>query len=128
MGKTRCPLSNSWLISNLTSQSQLAFIFSKSKDLYLHPLSQREIFKKISDILEDEKEHEYKIHKKTLTTPPAVEINLKEMPSYLKDNIYILKELESIIKNQYDFENVYINFENSENKKFIDLNFYMILE
>ena len=86
------------------------------------------IIKKISDILEDEKEHKYKIHKKTLTTPPAVEINLKEIPSYLKDNIYILKELESIIKNQYDFENVYINFENTENKKFIDLNFYMILE
>ena len=86
------------------------------------------IIKRISDILEDEKEHKYKIHKKTLTTPPAVEINLKEMPSYLKDNIYILKDLETIIKNQYDFENVYINFENSENKKFINLNFYMILE
>lgn len=85
------------------------------------------ICKKIHDILKNEKEHKYKIHKGTERTPAAVEINLKGMDVFLKDNTYILKNVETSIKNYYDFKDVYINFETTKNKSFIDLNVYMIL-
>ena len=85
------------------------------------------ICKKIHDILKDEKEHKYKIHKETEKTPAAVEINLKGMDVFLKDNTYVLKDVETSIKNYYDFKDVYINIETTKNKSFIDLNVYMIL-
>lgn len=85
------------------------------------------ICKKIHNILKDEKEHKYKIHKETEKTPAAVEINLKGMDVFLKDNTYILKDVETSIKNYYDFKDVYINIETTKNKSFIDLNVYMIL-
>lgn len=85
------------------------------------------ICKKIHDILKNEKEHKYKIHKETEKTPAAVEINLKGMDVFLKDNTYILKDVQTSIKNYYDFKDVYINIGTTKNKSFIDLNVYMIL-
>ena len=81
----------------------------------------------IHKILENEKEHKYKIYKATEKSPAAVEIKLMDMPVFLKDNTYILKDIETIIKEYYDFSNVFINIEDVKNNELIGLNIYMIL-
>ena len=86
------------------------------------------IFEKIKNILEDEKTHNYKIHKKTDKNPAAAEINLSKQNIYIKNHIYILKDLENKIKTHYDFNDVFINYTtNQNNKEYINLNVYMIL-
>jgi hypothetical protein len=84
-----------------------------------------DLIDKVHEILIDEKAHKYKIYKKTATSPAAAEIQIQNVPVYLKDNMFILKDVETCIKNIYEFNNVYINILPTTNDKFIDLNIYM---
>lgn len=83
---------------------------------------------KITCILEDDKTHNYVIHPKTEKTPSAVEVTLEDITSNIRNNVYILAEIESELKTLYDFPEVHINVTDTDDADFVNLTVFMVLE
>ena len=83
---------------------------------------------KITSILEDDKTHNYTEHPKSGKTPAAVEVNLEDIASSVRNNIYILSEIETELKNLYDFPEVHINVSDTDDEDYVNLTVFMVLE
>ena len=83
---------------------------------------------KITGILEDEKTHNYTVHPKSEKTPAAVEVTLEDITSGVRNNIYILSEIETELKNLYDFPEVHINVSDTDDEDYVNLTVFMVLE
>ena len=83
---------------------------------------------KITGILEDDKTHNYTVHPKSEKTPAAVEVTLEDITSGVRNNIYILSEIESELKNLYDFPEVHINVSDTDDEDYVNLTVFMVLE
>lgn len=83
---------------------------------------------KITSILEDDITHNYIVHPKSGKTPAAVEVNLEDIASSVRNNIYILSEIETELKNLYDFPEVHINVSDTDDEDYVNLTVFMVLE
>ena len=83
---------------------------------------------KITSILEDDITHNYIVHPKSGKTPAAVEVNLEDIASSVRNNIYILSEIEAELKNLYDFPEVHINVSDTDDEDYVNLTVFMVLE
>lgn len=83
---------------------------------------------KIISLLEDNKTHNYIIHPKTEKAPSAVEVTLEDITSNIRNNVYILAEIESDLKTLYDFPEVHINVTDTDDADFVNLTVFMVLE
>lgn len=83
---------------------------------------------KITGILEDDKTHNYTVHPKSEKTPAAVEVTLEDINSSIRNNIYILSEIETELKNLYDFPEVHINVSDTDDEDYVNLIVFMVLE
>ena len=83
---------------------------------------------KITGILEDDKTHNYTVHPKSEKTPAAVEVTLEDITSGVRNNIYILSEIETELKNLYDFPEVHINVSDTDDEDYVNLTVFMVLE
>lgn len=83
---------------------------------------------KITNILEDDITHNYIVHPKSGKTPAAVEVNLEDIASSVRNNIYILSEIETELKNLYDFPEVHINVSDTDDEDYVNLTVFMVLE
>lgn len=83
---------------------------------------------KITSILEDDITHNYIVHPKSGKTPAAVEVNLEDIASSVRNNIYILSEIETELKNLYGFPEVHINVSDTDDEDYVNLTVFMVLE
>ena len=83
---------------------------------------------KITSILEDDITHNYIVHPKSGKTPAAVEVNLEDITSSVRNNIYILSEIETELKNLYEFPEVHINVSDTDDEDYVNLTVFMVLE
>lgn len=83
---------------------------------------------KITSILEDDITHNYIVHPKSGKTPAAVEVNLEDIAASVRNNIYILSEIETELKNLYDFPEVHINVSDTDDDDYVNLTVFMVLE
>lgn len=83
---------------------------------------------KIKCILNDDKTHNYNVYPKSEKTPAAVEVILEDITSGVRNNIYILSEIEAELKELYGFPEVHINVSDTDDINYVNLRVFMVLE
>ena len=115
-------LSLAMVVTSLSVTSTISSAKAKIKSI------KKTLETKIISLLEDNKTHNYVIHPKTEKTPSAVEVTLEDITSNIRNNVYILAEIESELKTLYDFPEVHINVTDTDDADFVNLTVFMVLE